>query len=103
MWPFNRSKILIEELLKTTQQQQKVIESLKIKMFRMGDKVYINDGKRDPAKEYYLLEPYNGGECYYVGESMDFDHKNLCLIHGVNIIHISHYKPDKCKCCGNLL
>ena len=81
-------------------EQSKTIEKLNKSQFRVGDTVYISDGKRNPNESYFLIEEYNNGECYYIGKSMDFDHKYSDLINGVHISNISNIKPPFCSCCG---
>ena len=78
------------------------IKRLHEKQFRVGDLVYVNDGKKNPLQPVYLRESYNGGMCYYVSERKDgrFDSFDL---NGVETKHLLTDVPDTCKCCGSLL
>lgn len=73
--------------------------SLYRKQFREGDKVYINDGRRDPLTPYYLRKKYNGDHYYYITKGED-DRIRESVDYAVNVSAISHDKPSCCKACG---
>jgi hypothetical protein len=75
--------------------------SLYRKQFREGDKVYINDGKRNPLIPVYLRKAYNGNSCYYITNGKD-DRIRESMDCAVNVSEISHGKPSCCNACGNL-
>lgn len=91
---------LIKTMAERIVELEEINASLYRKQFREGDKVYINDGKRDPLKPFYLRMAYNGNSCYYItsGED-DRIHENMdCAI---SVSEISHKKPECCKACNN--
>ena len=73
--------------------------SLYRKQFREGDKVYVNDGKRDPLTPMYLRKEYNGNSNYYITSTFDGRiHESLDC--AVNVSEISHEKPNCCQACN---
>lgn len=73
--------------------------SLYRKQFREGDKVYINDGTRNPLTPFYLRKAYNGNRCYYITSGKDERiHESMSC--AVSVEDISLTKPECCKCCG---
>jgi hypothetical protein len=73
--------------------------SLYRKQFREGDKVYINDGIRNPLQPVYLRKKYNGNHNYYITSGKD-DRIHESMDNAVNVNDISHEKPTCCKACN---
>jgi hypothetical protein len=69
------------------------------KQFREGDKVYVNDGKRNPLTPFYLRKKYNGNHNYYITNGEN-DLIRESVDYAVNVSDISHEKPKCCKACG---
>ncbi len=70
--------------------------------FRVGDQVYINHENYNPSTPYFLLESYNGGNCWYVGKSID-DTTRRELYNGVFTHDISHQAPERCITCHQII
>jgi hypothetical protein len=75
--------------------------SLYREQFREGDKVYVNDGIRNPLQPVYLRKKYNGNHNYYITSGKD-DQIRESMDYAVSVSEISHEKPKCCKACGNL-
>ena len=90
----------IKDYKKIAENLQRKNEGLRRLTFRSGDIVFINDGKRDPQKPYYLLHS-NGAylAMWYVSDQKD---GRECR-DPVSAYDISHEAPKSCKCCGQLL
>ena len=79
------------------------LERMRQKTFRAGDLVYIsNDKNFDPLTQYYLLEPYNNGTCWYVSKDKD-DPQRREFVNGVFTGNISHDRPECCPSCKRLI
>lgn len=82
------------------------VTHLNAETFREGDCVYINDGQRDPLKEYYLITAYGSlaGPAFMVDTNKDIhpgalnEHR-----HGVPVKYMSKEPPEQCGCCGHVL
>lgn len=72
------------------------------KLYRKGDSVYINDKRYNPYKKYFLLESYNGGNCWYVSEHPN-DKTRDEMNNGVLVSLLSHDQFTECPCCFQLI
>jgi|GEM_PF-6219687 len=72
------------------------------KALRKGDKVYINDKRHMFNYPYYLVEPYNGGQCWYVTNHPEKVNEEPFGI-GALTENISLEPPAKCRCCDQIL
>lgn len=86
-------EIEISKLIKENKYQKRQI-------FREGDLVYIDHKNFNPITQYYLLESYNGGSCWYVSKNQN-DTNRRELVNGVGVENISFEKPKVCHSCGN--
>lgn len=72
------------------------------KQFRVGDCVYVNDGKHDPTIPYYLRKSYNDGGHYYVSQKRN-DIVTEDHTQGIDVAHLSKEPPTCCNACGQLV
>ena len=89
------TKIMAERITELEQ----LNASLYRKQFREGDKIYINDGRRNPLTPFYLRKQYNGNQNYYITNGED-DRIRESVDCGVNVSEISHNRPECCKACN---
>lgn len=73
--------------------------------FRTGDRVYVeNDLKFEAGKPYYLIQPYNDGNCYYIDEKPDAviahynERQSAC-----HVINMRHERTEQCWHCKQFL
>ena len=81
---------------------QNKVNSYRKDLFRLGDLVYVNNGIHDPNRQYYLIESYSNGLCWYVGTSMDYKGRRW-LTDGAHISEISLEPYKFCKTCNQIL
>jgi hypothetical protein len=90
--------IVLEEEVATLRAENNLLYH---KTFRVGDPIYVNDGKRPLDTIFYLRESFNNSTAYYITAMMKGRYETH-LSYAVSVRDISHEKPDKCKCCGKL-
>lgn len=92
-----------EKLKQRIKHLEKENRALRIKQFRVGDVVFINDGVRNPKTPFYLIKQFNCGMNYYVSEKEGASHIAEIPSNGVGVENISHDMPLHCGCCGKLV
>jgi len=70
--------------------------------YRKGDLVYINDDRFKPLAQYYLLDYYNGKNCWYVSTDKD-DAQRREILNGVGFEKLSIKPIDICPCCNKVI
>lgn len=96
---------LKERIKELEKELESTITQSLILQFREGDKVYVQDGKRNPTTPYYLIKSYNNGFCYHISDNPETpkDSSFSAIYDSIDVTKISHDMPKSCNCCGNLL
>jgi len=92
----------LKSLQEEVERLKKLNKQLHKKQFRVGDAVYVNDGRRDPRIEYFIRRIYNGGTHCNITLRPDQSYKQT-LENAVSLEDVSPDPPATCGCCGALL